>query len=70
MTTSATSSAASGKRWHDARRGFTINAGYGDSGTKAAFDEDGLNMSWTLGDVLYMIDPNRAIRLAMPERFH
>ena len=38
--------------------GFTLIASYGDPGTKAAFDEDGLNMSWTPGDKLYLIDPD------------
>ena len=36
--------------------GFTINATYGDPTTKAAFDEDGLNPTWTPGDVPYLID--------------
>lgn len=37
--------------------GFTINAGYGGPDTKAAFDSVGLDMKWTPGDKLYMIDP-------------
>lgn len=36
---------------------FTLAATYGDPDSKAAFDEDGLGMSWTEGDVLYLVDP-------------
>ena len=38
-------------------KGFTLTASYGDPGSKAAFGENGLDMLWTPGDVLYLIDP-------------
>lgn len=36
--------------------GFTITASYGAPGTKAAFLDDGVSMTWTPGDILYMVD--------------
>ncbi len=45
-----------------ASHGFTLTAGYGDPASKAAFDDEGLGMSWTPGDKLVMIDPNGSNR--------
>lgn len=41
-----------------ASAGFTINATYGTPESKAAFNADGLSLSWTEGDVLYLVDPD------------
>lgn len=38
-------------------QGFTLTAGYGEPGSKVAFDSEGLDMKWTSGDILYMLDP-------------
>lgn len=35
---------------------FTLMATSGSANTKVTFDDDGLNMTWQPGDVLYMID--------------
>ena len=36
---------------------FTLTATYGGRDSKVSIDGDGLNMSWTPGDVLYLVDP-------------
>lgn len=38
-------------------QGFTLTASYGEPDSKAAFGENGLDMLWTSGDVLYLVDP-------------
>lgn len=37
---------------------FTLTATYGEQDSKVSINEDGLNMSWTPGDVLYLVDPD------------
>lgn len=35
---------------------FTLNATYGADGTRVAFDDDGLGLTWQPGDCLYLVD--------------
>lgn len=43
--------------------GFKLIASYGDPGSKAVFDDDGLGMMWTSGDALTMINTADASRI-------